>query len=155
MFAEWLFFVIFARGCSSKPPYAQRMNEMITILGPTASGKTTVATALAARLGAEIIGADSRQVYREMNIGTGKDLSDYRVSGKQVPYHLIDICEPGTKYNLFEYQQDFARVYNDMKHRHFMRRHRTLYRSRAQRLSSFDRSTESATARGTLCQDAR
>lgn len=118
MFAEWLFFVIFARGCLSKPPYAQRMNEMITILGPTASGKTTVATALAARLGAEIIGADSRQVYREMNIGTGKDLSDYRVAGKQVPYHLIDICEPGTKYNLFEYQQDFARVYNDMKHRH-------------------------------------
>ena len=79
------------------------MQEMITILGPTASGKTPLAAALARRLGGEIISADSRQVYRRMDIGTGKDLSDYG----DVPYHLIDICEPGTKYNLFQYQQDF------------------------------------------------
>lgn len=94
--------------------------SMITILGPTASGKTSLAAALAARInslgahlsgtsakGAEIISADSRQVYRGMDIGTGKDLADYTIHGKQIPYHLIDICEPGTKYNLFEYQQDF------------------------------------------------
>ena len=81
--------------------------RMITILGPTASGKTDLATHLAARLNAEIISADSRQVYRGMDIGTGKDLADYMVDSHVVPYHLIDICEPGTKYNLFRYQQDF------------------------------------------------
>ena len=78
------------------------MQRMITILGPTACGKTALATALAARLDGEIISADSRQVYRRMDIGTGKDLADYLVDGKHIPYHLIDICEPGTKYNLFE-----------------------------------------------------
>ena len=91
---------------------------MITILGPTASGKTPLATALACALpraadgniGAEIVSADSRQVYRRMDIGTGKDLADYG----DVPYHLIDICEPGTKYNLFQYQQDFAEAYNNI-----------------------------------------
>ena len=83
------------------------MEKLITILGPTASGKTSLATALAAELGGEIISADSRQVYRGMTIGTGKDLADYMVDGQAVPYHLIDICEPGTKYNLFRYQQDF------------------------------------------------
>jgi tRNA dimethylallyltransferase len=76
------------------------MKKMITILGPTASGKTPVAAHLAAKIGGEIISADSRQVYRRMDIGTGKDLADYG----EVPYHLIDICEPGTKYNLFQYQ---------------------------------------------------
>lgn len=90
---------------------------MITILGPTASGKTTLAAHLAARIGGEIISADSRQVYRRMDIGTGKDLDDYVVDGKQIPYHLIDIAEPGTKYNLFQYQQDFHDAYNDIKGR--------------------------------------
>ncbi len=110
------------------------MQQMITILGPTASGKTPLAAALAAalpqvdgRIGAEIISADSRQVYRRMDIGTGKDLADYRVcpvvggsaadTSLTVPYHLIDICEPGTKYNLFQYQQDFFDAYEDIRRR--------------------------------------
>lgn len=91
---------------------------MITILGPTASGKTALSTALAARMGnAEIISADSRQVYRGMDVGTGKDLADYRVGEVEVPYHLIDIVEPGTKYNLYEYQKDFHEVYEDIRQR--------------------------------------
>ena len=85
------------------------MQQMITILGPTASGKTPLAVALAQKTGGEIISADSRQVYRRMDIGTGKDLEEY-----MVPYHLIDIAEPGTKYNLFQYQQDFAAAYQDI-----------------------------------------
>ena len=99
------------------------MQRMITILGPTASGKTPLAAALAAEIGGEIISADSRQVYRRMDIGTGKDLADYVVrsqetgNSKKIPYHLIDICEPGTKYNLFEYQQDFFDVYQDIRSR--------------------------------------
>ena len=92
---------------------------LITILGPTASGKTTLAAHLAARLGdAEIISADSRQVYRGMDIGTGKDLADYTVEGKHIPFHLIDICEAGEKYNLFRYQQDFHAAYDDILSRH-------------------------------------
>lgn len=87
------------------------MNKMITILGPTASGKTPVAAHLAAAIGGEIISADSRQVYRRMDLGTGKDLADYGA----VPYHLIDICEPGTKYNLFQYQQDFFDAYQQIE----------------------------------------
>lgn len=87
---------------------------MITILGPTASGKTPIAAALALRTGGEIISADSRQVYRRMDIGTGKDLADYMVDGHHIPYHLIDIAEPGTKYNLFQYQQDFHNAYDDI-----------------------------------------
>ena len=86
------------------------MKQMITILGPTASGKTPLAAALAKEIDGEIISADSRQVYRRMDIGTGKDLEDY----DGVPYHLIDICEPGTKYNLFQYQQDFFDAYNNI-----------------------------------------
>ena len=93
------------------------MKPMITILGPTASGKTDVAAHLAAEISAEIISADSRQVYRRMDIGTGKDLADYVVDGIAVPYHLIDIVEPGTKYNLFEYQKDFLKAYNDIRSR--------------------------------------
>ena len=89
------------------------MQKMITILGPTASGKTPVAARLAAEIGGEVISADSRQVYRRMDIGTGKDLEDYG----SVPYHLIDICEPGTKYNLFEYQQGFFDVYQQIRSR--------------------------------------
>lgn len=91
-----------------------RMKKLITILGPTACGKTSVATALAARTDGEILSADSRQVYRRMDIGTGKDLDDYIVDGQTIPYHLIDICEPGTKYNLFQYQQDFLKAYNNI-----------------------------------------
>ena len=83
---------------------------MIVILGPTASGKTQIATQLAVQIGGEIISADSRQVYRRMDIGTGKDLGEYG----DVPYHLIDICEPGTKYNLFLYQQDFRKAYDNI-----------------------------------------
>ena len=90
------------------------MQKMITILGPTASGKTSLAAALAERIDAEIISADSRQVYRGMTIGTGKDLDDYRQGDRLIPYHLIDICEPGTKYNLFQYQQDFHLIYNNI-----------------------------------------
>ena len=99
------------------------MQKMITILGPTASGKTPVAACLAAEIGGEIISADSRQVYRRMDIGTGKDLVDYVVrsqeSGvsRQISYHLIDIREPGTKYNLFEYQQDFFDAYEAIQSR--------------------------------------
>ena len=85
--------------------------ELITILGPTASGKTPLAAALADRLGTEIISGDSRQVYRRMDLGTGKDLVDYVVDGHPVPYHLIDIVEPGYKYNVFEYQRDFLKAY--------------------------------------------
>lgn len=88
--------------------------KMITILGPTASGKTTLASHLALKLDAEIISADSRQVYRGMDIGTGKDLDDYDINGHKIPYHLIDIAEPGSKYNLYEYQKDFHEVYSDI-----------------------------------------
>jgi len=87
---------------------------MIVILGPTASGKTQLAARLASEIGAEIISADSRQVYRRMDIGTGKDLADYCVDGQQVRYHLIDIREAGEKYNVFEYQRDFLEAYNDI-----------------------------------------
>lgn len=97
------------------------MQKMITILGPTASGKTPVAAHLAVAVGGEIISADSRQVYRRMDIGTGKDLADYRLNIKHetldIRYHLIDICEPGTKYNLFQYQQDFYDAYQDIQSR--------------------------------------
>ena len=99
--------------------------RMITILGPTASGKTPLAAALASEIGGEILSADSRQVYRRMDIGTGKDLADYTITNNHepitnnhepitIPYHLIDICEPGTKYNLFQYQQDFYDAYRDV-----------------------------------------
>ncbi|MCI7184501.1 MAG: tRNA (adenosine(37)-N6)-dimethylallyltransferase MiaA [Prevotella sp.] len=91
--------------------------KMITILGPTASGKTSVAAALALRTGGEIISADSRQVYRRMDIGTGKDLADYTIGDVQIPYHLIDIAEPGTKYSLFQYQQDFHEAYDEIRSR--------------------------------------
>ena len=93
------------------------MKQLLTILGPTASGKTTLATRLAYELDGEVISADSRQVYRGMTIGTGKDLADYVVEDKPIPYHLIDICDPGTKYNLFEYQRDFLQAYEDIRRR--------------------------------------
>ena len=90
------------------------MKKMITILGPTACGKTSLAAALAADIHGEIISGDSRQVYRGMDIGTGKDLADYKVGDISVPYHLIDIVEPGTKYNVYQYQRDFMRAYDDI-----------------------------------------
>lgn len=90
---------------------------MITILGPTASGKTSLAAALAYEVGGEIISADSRQVYRGMTIGTGKDLDDYSVNGHDIGYHLIDIAEPGDKYNIYEYQHDFHKVYSELMQR--------------------------------------
>lgn len=90
---------------------------MITILGPTASGKTSLAAALAYEIGGEIISADSRQVYRGMTIGTGKDLDDYSVNGHKIGYHLIDIAEPGDKYNIYEYQRDFHKVYSELMQR--------------------------------------
>lgn len=102
---------------SSKAIDNMQNQKMITILGPTASGKTSVAAALALRTGGEIISADSRQVYRCMDIGTGKDLADYTIGDVHIPYHLIDIAEPGTKYNLFQYQQDFHTAYNDIRSR--------------------------------------
>lgn len=94
--------------------------DLITILGPTASGKTALAVALAYELKTEIISGDSRQVYRRMDLGTGKDLKDYVVDGHFVPYHLIDIVGPGTKYNLFEYQRDFLKVYEALKARRML-----------------------------------
>lgn len=89
--------------------------DMVTILGPTASGKTEIAVNLALKLGGEIISADSRQIYREMDLGTGKDIEEYCVNGVDVPYHLIDIAEAGYQYNVFEFQRDFLKVYQVLK----------------------------------------
>lgn len=89
--------------------------DLIAILGPTASGKTPFAAALAAELNTEIISADSRQIYRGMDLGTGKDLADYTIGGRNIPYHLIDIADPGYKYNVFEYQRDFLSAYEAIK----------------------------------------
>ncbi len=89
-------------------------NKLITVLGPTATGKTFFAAHLAKQLNAEIISADSRQVYRGMDLGTGKDLEDYLIEGVQIPYHLIDIKAPGYEYNVFEFQHDFLKAYRDI-----------------------------------------
>jgi len=89
--------------------------DMVTILGPTASGKTEVAANLAYLLEGEVISADSRQIYRNMDLGSGKDLEEYRVNGTNIPYHLIDIVEAGYQYNVFEYQRDFLKVYQELK----------------------------------------
>ena len=91
--------------------------DLITVLGPTASGKTAFASTLAATIGGEILSADSRQVYRGMDIGTGKDLNDYEIDGKHIPYHLIDIVDAGYKYNVFEFQTDFLKAYNTVTSR--------------------------------------
>jgi tRNA dimethylallyltransferase len=90
------------------------LNDLIVILGPTASGKTSLACHFSNIVGGEIISADSRQIYRHMDIGTGKDLGEYAVAGATIPYHLIDIREPGYKYNIWEYQSDFIDAYNDI-----------------------------------------
>ncbi len=88
--------------------------NLLVILGPTASGKTNLAAHLAYKLNSEIISADSRQVYKQMTIGTGKDLDDYIVNDKEIPYHLIDIAEPGYKYNVYEYQTDFFKAFEQI-----------------------------------------
>ena len=92
-----------------------KMCNLVTILGPTACGKTTLAVALADRLRTAVISADSRQVYRSMDLGTGKDLAEYTVNGREVPYHLIDIVDAGYKYNVFEFQRDFLEVYTTLR----------------------------------------
>lgn len=90
------------------------METLIVVLGPTATGKTAFAAHLAARLNGEVVSADSRQVYRGMSIGTGKDLEDYIVEGKEVPYHLIDLVDPGYEYNVFEFRRDFQKAYEEI-----------------------------------------
>ncbi|MFA6923492.1 MAG: tRNA (adenosine(37)-N6)-dimethylallyltransferase MiaA [Bacteroidales bacterium] len=89
-------------------------HKLITILGPTATGKTSLAANLALQINGEVISADSRQVYRGMDIGTGKDLNDFNVDGKIIPYHLIDIVEAGYEYNVYEYLNDFNKVYKEI-----------------------------------------
>ena len=91
------------------------MKDIITIIGPTASGKTSFAVALADELNTEIISADSRQIYRGMDLGTGKDLDEYSIGEKKIPFHLIDIRDAGYKYNVYEYQHDFWEAYNLIK----------------------------------------
>jgi tRNA dimethylallyltransferase len=91
--------------------------DLLVVTGPTASGKTSLAASLALKLNGEIISADSRQIYRRMDLGTGKDYCDYIVEGQSVPYHLIDIADPGYKYSVFEYQRDFINVLNDLRSR--------------------------------------
>ena len=87
---------------------------LITILGPTATGKTALAAEVAYRLGGEVISADSRQVFRGMDLGTGKDLDDYHIHGVDIPYHLIDICNPGEEYNAYRFMNDFCRAFTDI-----------------------------------------
>jgi tRNA dimethylallyltransferase len=89
--------------------------EMITVLGHTAGGKTALAAHIAHELGGEVISADSRQVYRGMTIGTGKDYADYEVEGAHVPFHLVDIVDAGEEYNVFAFQQDFYSVFKELK----------------------------------------
>jgi len=98
-------------------PLKSIINKLITILGPTASGKTNLACALAHDINGEIISADSRQVYQNMDIGTGKDIDEYTINGKQIPYHLIDIKPAGYKYNIYEYQTDFLNAFNEINGR--------------------------------------
>lgn len=98
-----------------KPWIMDKQLDMVVILGPTASGKTKLAVALAHAIQGEIISADSRQVYRQMDIGTGKDLSEYTIDGQQIPYHLIDIYEPGEKYHVYQFQQDFQQAYQSIR----------------------------------------
>ena len=89
--------------------------NLVTILGPTACGKTSLAVALAHRLQTAVISADSRQVYRSMDLGTGKDLREYTYQGCEVPYRLIDIVDAGYKYNVFEYQRDFLKAFDELR----------------------------------------
>jgi len=93
------------------------LHPLIALLGPTACGKTKLAVRLAAAIDGEILSADSRQVYRGMDIGTGKDLSEYNLHGKSIPYHLIDLVDAGYKYNVFEYQRDFLNAWETVVQR--------------------------------------
>lgn len=93
------------------------MQQLVTILGPTASGKTTLAAQLAGQMEGEVISADSRQVYRGLNIGSGKDLDEYVIDGRQIPYHLVDIVDVGYEFNLFEFQQRFHQLYHQITSR--------------------------------------
>jgi tRNA dimethylallyltransferase len=93
------------------------MHDILVITGPTATGKTRLAAMVADRMGGEVISADSRQVYRGMDIGTGKDLSDYTVDGRRVPVHMVDTVDAGYRYNVFEYQRDFLKVFEDLSER--------------------------------------
>ena len=124
------------------------MLDLITILGPTASGKTSLVVALAAHLDTEIISADSRQIYRSMDIGTGKDLSEYTYEEHAIPYHLIDICPPGYKYNLFEYIR-LRRYYQSGQNAHSLRGYRSVHRSRTQRVLVTPRTRKQGPARKT------
>lgn len=98
-------------------PETSDIYDLVIVTGPTASGKTSLAASIAHILKGEVISADSRQVYRGMDLGTGKDYDDYIIDGVSIPYHLIDIADPGYKYNVFEYQRDFFRIYKSMKER--------------------------------------
>ena len=123
--------------------------DLITILGPTASGKTPFAAALAYELNTEIISADSRQIYKGMDLGTGKDLADYTINGHTIPYHLIDIAEPGYKYNVFEYQRDFLISYESIKQKgrlRFMWRNRYVSGIHTERIQTNARTGKSGTA---------
>lgn len=91
------------------------MTGLLTILGPTASGKTLLAAQVAASLGAEIISADSRQVFKGMDIGTGKDMNDYIINGKEVPYHMVDIAEPGTEFSVYNFVTGFKEVFTEIR----------------------------------------
>jgi tRNA dimethylallyltransferase len=96
------------------PATKESSYNIVTVLGPTASSKTSFAAHLAHKINGEVISADSRQVYRYMNLGTGKDYDDYNVYGKPVPYHLIDIVDPGYKFNVFEFQQNFLKCFQEI-----------------------------------------
>lgn len=93
------------------------MTELITILGPTASGKTALAAQVASAIGAEVISADSRQVFSEMNIGTGKDLDDFIIGNMKIPYHLIDVAEPGTEFSVFNFVTGFRKAFSEIRQR--------------------------------------
>jgi len=93
------------------------MHDIIVITGPTATGKTRLAALVADRIGGEVISADSRQVYRGMDIGTGKDMSDYVIDGRMVPVHMVDVADAGYRYNVYEYQRDFLKVFEELSSR--------------------------------------
>ncbi|MCG8580042.1 MAG: tRNA (adenosine(37)-N6)-dimethylallyltransferase MiaA [Bacteroidales bacterium] len=95
--------------------YQNSPYNLIVILGPTASGKTTFAAHLAKKIDGEIISADSRQIYRGMDLGTGKDIEDYTIDGYTIPHHLLDIVDAGYKYNVFEYQADFFKAFEKVQ----------------------------------------
>jgi tRNA dimethylallyltransferase len=117
---NYTIFIVNCLSCKNQKSTELNFNlkyDLLVITGPTAVGKTSLAAAVAGLLDGEIISADSRQVYKGMNIGTGKDYGDYYIEGRKIPFHLIDIVDPGYKYNLFEYHRDFMNVYRKLKAR--------------------------------------